>query len=103
MAMRLTMRPTLRVVSRAWPPGLLSPRNCKLRNSAGVSIPFPPPAAAPDRNGDALDDAAHAAGGEPRLAARLTQSTQLQIEKQRRRLDSLPSARRRSRSEWRCA
>ena len=33
--MRLTMRPTLRVVRRAWPP-FSSPRNCRLRKSAGV-------------------------------------------------------------------
>ena len=33
--MRFTMRPTLRVVSRAWPP-LAMPRNCIFTKRAGV-------------------------------------------------------------------
>ena len=36
------------------------------------------------KNGDALDDAAHAAGGEPRLAAGFIEAAQLQIDEERR-------------------
>jgi len=45
---------------------------------------------APD--GNAFDDAAHTARGQARLAARLAQTTQLKIEKQRGSFDSLPFA-----------
>ena len=42
MAMRLTMRPTLRVVSRASTAGLPRPRSCRFTNSAGVVRGFLP-------------------------------------------------------------